>query len=255
MIFALGQQAGGLHTAAVAILPVYLRLYARCFGLAFHGISKNAWTLLLPMALFVAFLLVSVPVSQLRPFGGLLMRLAMYFAFSSYLYFAAGTVANQTVGLSDLKKSFLTYFWGLMGLFFVIWIAEFLLGAVLGQNPNRGLILRGLELIALIVLNPAPEVIYLKGTRAGTDTIRRSVEFIQENWIEWFIPMGLIGFVAWSVFQRLSTLPLAATIAVALLGGALFHVVMVFRGHLFEALDGSTHRQRMFKYGKKDGRG
>jgi len=23
---------------------------------------------------------------------------------------------------------------------------------------------------------------------------------------------------------------------------------MVFRGHLFAALDGSTHRQRMFKY-------
>ncbi len=31
-----------------------------------------------------------------------------------------------------------------------------------------------------------------------------------------------------------------------LLVGAALHVVMVFRGNLFRALDGSSHRQRMF---------
>ena len=30
--------------------------------------------------------------------------------------------------------------------------------------------------------------------------------------------------------------------------GALLHLVMVFRGHLFAALDGTSHRQRMYKY-------
>ena len=34
----------------------------------------------------------------------------------------------------------------------------------------------------------------------------------------------------------------------SLVGGALFHVIMVFRGHLFGELDGSTHRQRMFRH-------
>ena len=32
------------------------------------------------------------------------------------------------------------------------------------------------------------------------------------------------------------------------LEGALLHLVMVFRGHLFAALDGSSHRQRMYRY-------
>ncbi len=231
---------------------VYLRLYARCFALAFAGIAKNAWTLVLPMGLFAAYLLLSVPISRLGPLAGIFLRLALYFGFSSYLYFAAGTVANQRVDLADLKKSFLVYFWSLMGLFFVIWIAEIILGAVLASNPNKNVILRGVELVAFVVLNPAPEIIYLKGTRAGMDTIGRSVKFIQETWIEWFIPNGLIGLAAFWLLSQLSALPAAVTIVAALVGGALFHLVMVFRGHLFQALDGSTHRQRMFKYSRKD---
>ena len=204
------------------------------------------------MGLFVALLLLAVPLSALGPLSGMFLRLEGYFAFSSYLYFAAGTVANQRVDLADLKKSFLVYFWSVMGLFFVLWIVDIILGAVLGQNPNKKTILDGLDLIAFVILNPAPEIIYLKGTRGGMDTIGRSVKFIQENWIEWFIPNALIGFVVYSVVTQLSGLPTAVRIVAALAGGALFHVVMVFRGHLFEALDGSTHRQRMYKYAKKD---
>jgi hypothetical protein len=237
----------------VGFLIAYPKLYARCFQLALKGIAKNVWILVLPMGLFLALQLLSVPLARLGPLAGMFIRLTEYFAFSSYLYFAAGTVANQRMDLADLKKSFLVYFWSLMGLFFVIWIAEILLGAVLGQNPNKGVIFAGLYLVALVVLNPAPEIIYLKGTRGGMDTITRSVTFIQENWIEWFIPNGLIFFGAWAGFQQLQRLPSAVSIVASLVAGALFHVVMVFRGHLFEALDGSTHRQRMFKYGRKDG--
>ncbi len=233
-------------------LVAYLKLYTDCLSRAVGGIAKNAWTLVLPMGLFAAWWLLAVPVAALGPLAGMLMRLAMYFAFSSYLYFAAGIVANQKVGFDDLKKSFLVYFWSLMGLFFVLWIAEIVLGAVFGQNPNRGVILAGLDLIAFIVLNPAPEIIYTKGTRGGMDTISRSVKFVQENWIEWFIPMLLIGAAVYGLWSNLWQLPGAVTLILALLAGAIFHVVMVFRGHLFEALDSSTHRQRMFKYGRRN---
>lgn len=246
-----GGKPGRLHTPPVFVLA-YLRLYSRCLALAFQGIAKNTWTLALPMGLFLGLFLLAIPLSATGPLAGMFIRLAAYFAFSSYLYFAAGTVANQRVDLADLKKSFLVYFWSLMGLFFVIWIVEIILGAVLGQNPNKKVILNGLELIAFVVLNPAPEIIYLKGTRGGMDTISNSVKFVQENWIEWFIPNLLIGAAAYWVLTRYDGLPTAVLIVAALVGGALFHVVMVFRGHLFEALDGSTHRQRMFKYGKKN---
>lgn len=233
-------------------LAAYLKLYVDCLSRAAAGIAKNAWTLVLPMGLFAAVALLAVPLSALGPLSGMFLRLAMYFAFSSYLYFAAGIVANQKVGLDDLKKSFLAYFWSIMGLLFVVWIAEIVLGAVFGQNPNKGVILLGLDLLAFVVLNAAPEIIYTKGTRGGMDTISRSVKFVQENWIEWFVPMLLVGAAAYGVWSNLWRLPGAVTLVLALVGGAIFHLVMVFRGHLFEALDSSTHRQRMFKYGRRD---
>lgn len=229
-------------------IPAYARLYARTFGAALEGIGKNPWTLALPMGLAGALVLLGMVLAPLGAIGGMLLRLGGYFAFSSYLYFAAGTVANQKVTLADLKKSFLVYFWSVMGLAFVLWIADIVLGAVLANNPNRGVILTGVDLLQLVILNPAPETIYLKGTRAGMDTIGRSIKFVQDNWIEWFIPNGLIFFAVYWVVTHVSFG--AFSYAVIVLSGALFHVVMVFRGHLYEVLDGSTHRQRMFKFGR-----
>jgi hypothetical protein len=39
-----------------------------------------------------------------------------------------------------------------------------------------------------------------------------------------------------------------ATIVGTILLGAALHAAMVFRGYLFLALDGSSHRQRMFAH-------
>jgi hypothetical protein len=110
--------------------------------------------------------------------------------------------------------------------------------------------LKALTMMELIVLNAAPEVIYLKRSSGGIETIQRSFSFLQENWIEWFLPNVLIlGFV-WLVIN--GTIPVGAlplpVITVPVLGGALLHVVMVYRGFLFQTLDGSTHRQRMFRF-------
>jgi len=107
------------------------------------------------------------------------------------------------------------------------------------------------NLVLLVALNTTPEVVYQKGTRGGLETIQRSFLFLQENWVEWFIPNGLVLGAVFAIFSTGMLVgvfrgPLA--IAAPLVGGVLLHVYMVFRGFLFEALDGSTHRQRMFRY-------
>ena len=106
-----------------------------------------------------------------------------------------------------------------------------------------------LKLVALLLLNAAPEVIYTRGTRSGVDTITQSVRFLQENWIEWFVPnlvlLAALYFLIEEVAWRLGPLP---GIVFGLVMGAVFHGVMVFRGNLFAALDGTSHRQRMFKF-------
>ena len=234
-------------------LLVYLRLYGSCVKLALQGIAKNLWTLALPVALFIAYNFLGGTIGSLGLVGGFIFGLLDDAIFSCYLYFTGGTVALQKMTLSELKKSFGVYFWSVIGLFFVLWISRLVLGSVLARNPQGATIMTALNWLLLIALNAAPEVIYSKGTRGGMDTIMTSFRFLQENWIEWFLPNLLIlGGVYLFVTRAMPRLPEVADLPIALAGGMLFHVVMVFRGHLFQELDGSTHRQRMFRYRNKD---
>jgi hypothetical protein len=79
------------------------------------------------------------------------------------------------------------------------------------------------------------------------------LQFIHENWIEWFFPNAVPNLIFaalgwWSLtgapFALISARGLASTAVI----GAAFHAWMVFRGQLFQVLDGTTHRQRMYRY-------
>lgn len=225
-------------------LLVYLRLYGKCFTLALKGIGKNLWTLALPVAVFVSYGLLASLLGGIKYIGGFVFGLLVNALFSAYLYFTGGVVAQQKMTLGELKKSFGAYFWSVMGLFFVLWIFELFIGPALGARA-----MLALNAVAFIALNPAPEVIYSKGTRGGLDTITTCMKFLGEAWIEWFIPNLLIAGGVYLFFTRvMPRLPEAADLPLALAAGMFFHGVMVFRGHVFQELDGSTHRQRMFKY-------
>jgi hypothetical protein len=228
---------------------VYLRIYAKALVDALAGIGRNAWTLVLPMGLVLAWLTLGQLVAPLGFAGGFLLALARSAAFSIYTYFVAQVVAKQRVGLSDFKTSIGAYFWTWINLFFVLWIIDLLLGPM-RATPDGQRLRQVISMMELVVLNAAPEVIYLKRTSGGLDTIQRSFVFLQECWIEWFIPNGIILGLLWLAIN--GTIPVLAlpapAITVPVLAGALLHVVMVFRGQLFQMLDGSTHRQRMFKY-------
>ncbi len=230
-------------------LVVYLRLYSDCLVQAVRGIAKNLWTLLLPIGLFLVLNLVVAPlVGTLGWLGGLVLGLALDALLSCYLYFLGEVVAHSKVGLGDFKTSIGAYFWSVMNLFFVYWIASLVLGMLTKGSAQASVFDLLLWLAALILLNVAPEVIYQRGTRGGLETAQRSLRFIQENWIEWFVPNLLVLAAYYFALTRLLGQLGALGSALMVVLGALFHLVMVFRGHLFRALDGSSHRQRMFKF-------
>lgn len=232
------------------VITVYARIYGQAFTNALAAIMKNAWTLLLPMGLAVAWMFLGTLVGNaMDPWsGGMVIGLARSAALSIYCFFLGGLVAQQKVGLDQLKTSIGTYFWSWLNIFFVLWIASLVLRPIYAANPDLAM---PVTLVLLIALNTVPETIYLKGTRGGIDTITRSFGFMQENWIEWFIPNGLVLglIVVGTVFGTVvSTLfGTLGAIGSGLLLGVLIHVYAVFRGFLYEALDGSTHRQRMFR--------
>ena len=225
------------------VLMVYARLYGDCFRLSMNGLKKNPWTLLLPAVLSIAFDQSSVILGALRvPYlPGLLLTLFMAALGSCYLYFVGEVVSHSKVSVNEMGRSIGAYFWSLINLGFVLWIAQLLAGMVLRGFPNGGLLMQGLQWVAAVLLSAAPEAIYQRGTYGGMATVQKSISFLQQHWIEWLLPTAAFILLLWE-------LPALPFFVDALAKGAIFHLAMVFRGHLFDALDGSTHRQRMFKY-------
>jgi hypothetical protein len=229
------------------MLLVYGRLYGACLGRSASSILRSPWTLVLPIALFAALLLAATLLGQLGMVGGLLLGLAMDALLSCYFYFVSELVAGAKVRFDELKKSFGAYFWAVINLMFVVWLAELLLRGVTARNPHADVIDAMVRFAAFVLLNATPEVLYVRGTYGGLATFRGSIEFIHANWIEWFVPNLVLGAAFYFGVPALLAggVPLPA---VAVVAGLALHLVMVFRGHLFKELDGSSHRQRMFRW-------
>ncbi|HET9597911.1 MAG TPA: hypothetical protein VFP65_20155 [Anaeromyxobacteraceae bacterium] len=223
-------------------LKVYLQLYARCIRDAALAIGRNPWTLLLPGLVLVARTWASRLAYAMGPLGGIAVTLVDAALFSSYLHFVGELVRGGRVGTRDLQRSFGAYFWPVVNVFFVLWLASLASGLLLGGMPNGGALLLALWLVALVALNAVPEVIYLRGAHGGMQTVAASWDFLRAQWIPWFAANApLLG-------AAMLLAAFAGTVLGALLVGATLHAAMVFRGYLFRALDGSSHRQRMFAH-------
>ncbi len=234
------------------VAAIYARLYLDCSRRALASIAKSPWTLLLPVGLFLALQLAGMLASPLGMLAGIVLGLVLAALGSCYLYFLGEVVANAKVQLSEFRKSIAAYFWSVANVLFVYWIASFVIGQLLSRSPEARSAEVALELVALVLLNAVPEVIYQRHTYGGLATIQRAVQFLQTNWLEWGIPNLVLLAVLWLVLKNgLGLVVELGTFGLVLWSvvfGSLLHTVMVFRGHLFAALDGSSHRQRMFRY-------
>lgn len=178
----------------------------------------------------------------------------------------------------DIWGSFGQYFWDVIGVLFVLWIPIMVLERAMMASPYGLLFTSGVFLLLFILLNPAPEVIYLVRHDSPLDVFRHSYEFVIENWIEWFIPLAVLlaplgltfffdissvvgrhaglnffdllslpGTVLTVWLNRLGVPPATGGVLVFVLTPLLAVLILIFRGHLFAALHGSTRRQRLFR--------
>ena len=229
------------------VLTIYLRIYADALRQAVVGIGKNAWTVLLPIGILFANNLASGLVMSIPYLGTFLVWIVWAAAASCYLYFVGEVVAKSRVKLDEFGRSIGAYFWSVANLFFVFWIAGLVVS--LAAGGQRQIFDQLLVLAAAILLNAAPEVIYQRGSYGGLETAQRAIRFLQENWIEWGIPNLLILAIWWFFPPHpLAALGSLGSIIEAVIEGGLVHLAMVFRGYLFAALDGTSHRQRMYRY-------
>lgn len=217
--------------------------------------------------------------STIGMLGGILLGIANAFIIGSILSLIEQAVKGaRSISLSDIKGSFGQYFWDVIVLGFILMIPVWVLEQGMHANPNGQLITMAIFLLGFILLNPALEVIYQVRHDSPLDIMKESYEFVLENWIEWFLPIAIIlaplGFQIFFIFSsrigraaglsffELISIPIMVLgswfqylglpgkfsgILPLLLAPPLAVLMLMFRGHLFSALHGTSRRGRLFR--------
>lgn len=236
----------------MSAVTVYTRLYAEAAEKTVHGLKKSLWTVLLPIVMMFAFGLAAMVSRLFGMLGGILMSLATAAIFSAYLYFVSEIVSGSPVKLAEIKSHFATYFWAVINVLFIFWIARLLINVLGGANGP--VLMLAVMAVGAIAFNAVPETLYLRGTYGGMATLQESFEFLRDNLLWWAlpnVPWMLVLYFGPSTLSRffVGSLGLLGVVLLPLVLGFVLHVGMIFRGHLYKALSGSSHRQRMFRYG------
>lgn len=188
----------------------------------------------------------------------------------------------RTIQFTDVTESFGHYFWDVIGVGFVLWLPAMALDMGMQANPYGQFLSSAFLLLVFILLNPAPEVMYQVRHDSPLDVFKTSYDFVLEHWLEWFLPFavlvlpvvlspsGLREFFALSSrggrgagldFFQILILPFTLVggwlssmeihpdvqwILLLILTPPAAIAILLFRGHLFALLHGSSRRQRLF---------
>jgi hypothetical protein len=261
------------------IVRATLHLYQQALRATVRSFGRS-WVIAIAVVVFAIVMVgATFLVSPLGILGGFVLGAVNALLIGATLGLIEQAVtSSRSLGWHDIRGSVGQYFWDVIGVGFVLWVPMLLLEQGMAANPNGPFFAAAIFLLLFILLNPAPEVIYQVRHSSPLDVLRESYEFVIENWIEWFLPLaivvaplglsfffgisGRLGRGAGLDFFQVLVLPF--TLLTAWLsylglpseaGSALVIVLtppaavamLIFRGHLFAALHGSSRRQRIFQ--------
>lgn len=246
------------------------KIYRDSLSRAFQGVVKN-WRMLAVHFSYSLLLMAAMPVAGLfGPFaGGFIMGMLLAIILGQYLATVRAAVEGDQLRFSEIKDTIFELFSPVISVLFALWILFLLVEAVFG-SPELRWLRAVVALFVTVFFNPIVEIIYCRPS-SGPEMFGQSIEFIKENFIEWFLPVFLIGLLL-AVVKPGSVVPLAVLLFttpplrlienIFLAGGAgavmgnllavlLFifglYFVLAFRGCLYLALSGSTRRKRIYQ--------
>lgn len=244
----------------------------------------RGWIIMVALVGFMMILAVTTQLAgPLGIAGGFLLGAVNALLVGSVLSLIEQSISyGRMLTLQDVFDSFGRYFWDVIGVGFVLWLPLLALEMGTQSNPYGPFLSYAVLLLLFLLLNPAPEIIYQVRHDSPLDVMKTSYEFVLENWMEWFLPIALLlipivlspagfrevfslssraGRGAGLDFFQLLVLPFT------ILGGWLGYLgipssmswylillltppaalaMLLFRGHLFALLSGSSRRQRRF---------
>ena len=199
-----------------------------------------------------AFLLLGLLLSgPIGKFGGIITVIVESAIISSYLFVLQNVLNYGRFRIRDIKNGFTYYLWKIYGVIFLIFILNLIL-SLLSNLIGSGIIwLSAIIYIGgLIFLNPLPETIYIKSLDTW-ESVQYSIEFIKENWFNWLVPnfiflVILLTLSFRSFGLRILLFRIRGGILTYIITAVLISIIMIYRGHLYKILSGSTARKRQF---------
>ena len=256
-----------------------LHLYRNALQATGRSLVRG-WLVILAVIVFTLLMLLAHQIARpLGMVGGFVLGAVNALLIGATLSLIEQTIKGaRAIAIGDVLESMGHYFWDVISVGFVLWIPTMLLDTSLRANPDSQFLVTACLLLVFILLNPAPEVIYLTRHDSPLDVLKRSYDFVLDNWIEWFLPMALVlAPLGLSLFFRLSSqlgrgagldfmqllmvpftvltawlidlgisAELTGTMAL-LLTPPLMVGMLIFRGHLFAALSATSRRQRLYQ--------
>ncbi len=272
-------------------LTVALELYRKALSKTRQSLLRG-WITIIAVIGFVFLLMLAQQIAiPLGMAGGFLLGAVNALLVGATLSLIEQSISYaRRLTLQDVLGSFGHYFWDVIGVGFVLWLPLMALDLGTQANPNGLFLSYAVMLLIFLLLNPAPEVIYQVRHDSPLDVFKHSYAFVMENWIEWFAPIALlliplltapdglrsffllsrrVGRGAGLDFSQILMLPFAvlgswfayagidpdvARYLSLLLTPVLAVAILMFRGHLFASLSGSSRRQRQFasQFGRGD---
>jgi hypothetical protein len=168
-----------------------LNLYLICIKDSLQAIKKSPTILLGTLALIVILVVLLPVLAQLGTFGSLMFSAIAAVALS-YFYSWINMLANQE---RLLVKELITInppiLFSLLGVLFALWIGDALFKEGFGRAPGMEWLPPIYGLAIFIIFNAIPETI--QSERGDLMySVRSALSFVQEFWIEWFLPLIIL---------------------------------------------------------------
>lgn len=220
-------------------------------------LSIKNWPVMFALVIYSTILsLGGILLAKLSFLGGLILAIISAACTSSYLYLIQNIINNRIADANDFKNSFTPYLTRVMNITFYIWIASLLYGLLsnaISKIPYGNIINIAVPIIAVILLNPLPEMIY-QTYNSEASIFSASFNFMKENFIEWMVPNLLFNLALYYLLGGNISLGLSVGMQFGIVGTIKFVLglfvvlfMMVYRGILFRFLNESTRRSRLFK--------
>ncbi len=248
-----------------------LKIYQRAASRACAGCLLNWRMLFVHLGGLALFAVLGGAAQLMGPIaGGFAAGLLLAVLLGAYFFTVSGAVLLEKLEFIEIKSRGFSLFAPVLSVLFSFFLLSIAVNLVFAQGGSAW-IAAVFNLLIAVFFNPLPEIIYLHPSRA-LDMFSESIEFIMENFIEWYLPFVLlllpvalfrpeallaVGIAAATtnpfrflekfilLFGDFSLLLHSAGVIMVLLVCCYF--VFAFRGALYRELSASTRRKRIYQ--------